>query len=45
MTTTHPRRIGFKRWIVIALMIVGGVLAFGVGGIFKPLSPVVVLPP
>ncbi len=45
MTTTHPRRFGFKRWIVIALIIAGGVLAFGVGGIFKPLSPVVVLPP
>jgi F-type H+-transporting ATPase subunit a len=43
--TTQPRRFGFKRWVVLALIILGGYLAFGVGGIYKPVSPVVVLPP
>ena len=45
MTTTQPRRFGFKRWIVLGLMVLGGWLAFSVGGIFKPVSPAVVLPP
>ncbi len=45
MTTTHPRRFGFKRWVVLGMMVLGGWLAFGVGGIFKPVSPAVVLPP
>jgi F-type H+-transporting ATPase subunit a len=46
VTTTkeQPRRFGFKRWIVLGLIILGGYLAFGVGGIFKPVSPAVVLP-
>ncbi|MGH2521252.1 MAG: F0F1 ATP synthase subunit A [Anaerolineales bacterium] len=38
------RRIGFKRWIVLGLIVLGGYLAFGVGGIFKPVSPAVKLP-
>jgi F-type H+-transporting ATPase subunit a len=41
---TPERRIGFKRWVVIGLIILGGYLAFGLGGIFKPVSPAVVLP-
>lgn len=45
MTTTQPRRFGFKRWIVLGLMVLGGWLAFGYGSIFKPVSPAVVLPP
>src|SRR5688572_26455739 len=46
VTTTkeQPRRFGFKRWIVLGLIILGAYLAFGVGGIFKPVSPAVVLP-
>jgi F-type H+-transporting ATPase subunit a len=46
VTTTkeQPRGFGFKRWIVLALIVLGAVLAFGVGGIFKPTSPAVVLP-
>lgn len=45
-TTTHkPRRFGFKRWLVIGLMVLGGYLAWGLGGIYKPVSPAVVLPP
>jgi F-type H+-transporting ATPase subunit a len=46
VTTTkeQPRRFGFKRWIVLGLIILGGYLAFGLGGIFKPVSPAVVLP-
>ncbi len=45
MTETTPtRRIGFKRWIVIALILVGIYLGFIAGGIFKPVSPAVVLP-
>ena len=44
MTTTQPRRFGFKRWVVLGLIVLGGWLAFGRGGIFKPVSPVVVLP-
>ncbi len=44
MTTSQTRRFGFKRWVVTGLIILGGWLAFGVGGIFKPTSPAVVLP-
>ncbi|MGQ0600706.1 MAG: F0F1 ATP synthase subunit A [Anaerolineales bacterium] len=48
MTThTHaeqPRRFGFWRWVWLALMILGGWLAFGLGGIWKPVPPAVVLP-
>ncbi len=47
VTTTHepaPRRIGFKRWLVLGLIILGAVLAFGVKGVFTPVSPAVVLP-
>lgn len=44
---THPQQsqsIGFKRWIIIALIIGGGFLAFGIGGIWKPVPPAVKLP-
>ena len=44
MTTTANRRFGFKRWIILALVLLGGILAFGVGGVFTPISPVVVIP-
>lgn len=49
--TTHTHsarpgwRFGFWRWVWLALMILGGYLSFGVGGIWKPISPTVVLPP
>jgi F-type H+-transporting ATPase subunit a len=43
-TTTKPRRIGFKRWIVLALIVLGAYLAFFAKGIFTPVSPAVVLP-
>ncbi len=39
------KRIGFKRWLIIGLFIVGGYFAFGGPSIYKPISPVVVLPP
>ena len=54
MTTTHKRsgwRWGFKRWIVLGLIAAGFVFAFlapswgGIWSTFRPLSPVVVLPP
>lgn len=38
------RRVGFWRWIGLGLMILGAVLAFVVGGVFKPVPPAVVLP-
>ena len=47
MTTTQPRRIGFKRWIVLGLIVLGAILGFGllgVNSIFKPVAPAVVLP-
>lgn len=45
MTTTAKKGgIGFKRWIILALMIAGGVLNWGVGGVFKIVSPAVVIP-
>lgn len=37
-------RFGFWRWFWLALMILGAYLAFGVGGIWKPVPPTVVLP-
>jgi len=42
--TTPTRRFGFKRWIVIALILLGIYLGFMAGGIFKPVSPATVLP-
>ena len=39
-----PRRIGFWRWFWLALMILGGVMAFVVGGIWAPVAPTVSLP-
>lgn len=46
--TTHNQaqgsRVGFKRWIVLALLVAGGIFAWGLGGIYKPISPVVVIP-
>jgi F-type H+-transporting ATPase subunit a len=45
VTTTQPRRIGFKRWVVIGLIVLGGYLAFGARSIFTPVSPAVVLAP
>jgi F-type H+-transporting ATPase subunit a len=48
--TTHdhaedkPRRIGFKRWIFLGLMILGAVMAWVVGDIWKPVPPAVILP-
>lgn len=45
MTETTPtRRIGFKRWIVLALILLGIYFGFIAGGIFKPVAPGVVLP-
>jgi F-type H+-transporting ATPase subunit a len=50
-THTHaeqPRRFGFWRWVWLALMIVGGLAAFNVGGFWpgwlKPVPPAVILP-
>jgi F-type H+-transporting ATPase subunit a len=51
--TTHtpsasPRSFGFWRWVWLGLMILGGLMAFNVGGfwggIWKPINPTVVLP-
>ena len=43
-----PRRIGFWRWFWLAAMLLGGLMAFNVGGfwggIWKPAAPTVVLP-
>ncbi|MBN1536566.1 MAG: F0F1 ATP synthase subunit A [Anaerolineales bacterium] len=39
------KRYGFKRWIVIGLIILGAYCAFFGPTIYKPVSPVVVLPP
>jgi F-type H+-transporting ATPase subunit a len=41
---TKTRRFGFKRWIVLALVIVGIYCAFLGPTILRPISPVVVLP-
>jgi len=39
------KRFGFKRWLVLGLVIIGAYFAFWAPSIFKPISPVVVLPP
>lgn len=44
MTTKKNKGFGFKRWVLLGLMVLGGVLAWGVGGVFKPISPTVILP-
>lgn len=44
MTTKTERRFGFKRWVLLGLMILGGWLAMGVKGVFTPISPSVILP-
>jgi F-type H+-transporting ATPase subunit a len=44
MTTKPKRRFGFKRWIFLGLMLLGGYLAMFAQGIFKPLPPLVSLP-
>ncbi len=44
MTAKTERRFGFKRWVLLGLMILGGWLAFAVKGIFTPISPTVILP-
>jgi F-type H+-transporting ATPase subunit a len=41
---TPKKRIPVKRWIVLALFVIGGYAAFGGSGVLKPISPVVVLP-
>ncbi|MDI6696819.1 MAG: FoF1 ATP synthase subunit a [Anaerolineales bacterium] len=41
---TKKWRYGVKRWIVLALFIVGGYAAFGRNTMLRPISPVVVLP-
>lgn len=43
-TTTKKGGIGLKRWIVLGLIGLGIVFAFVLGGIYKPVSPAVVLP-
>lgn len=44
-TDEQPRRIGFRRWIFLGVMVLGAFLALGVRGIWTPISPVVVLQP
>ncbi len=44
MSETKKRRFGVKRWIIIALAVIGGYCAFGPVGILKPIAPLVVLP-
>jgi F-type H+-transporting ATPase subunit a len=41
---TPKKRTPVKRWIVLALFVIGGYAAFGGIGVLKPISPVVVLP-
>lgn len=45
---TPQRRFGFRRWILLGLMVLGGLMAFNVGGfwggLWKPVAPAVVLP-
>lgn len=43
MSTTTNRRwkYGFKRWIVLGLLIAAGVLAFVLSGAYSPLKPVI----
>jgi F-type H+-transporting ATPase subunit a len=40
-TTNRKWKYGFKRWIVLGLLIAAGVLAFGLSGVFSPLKPVI----
>jgi F-type H+-transporting ATPase subunit a len=40
-TTTRKWKYGFKRWIVLGLLILAGVLAFGLSGQYPPLKPVI----
>ncbi len=35
---------GVRRWILLSLMVIGGIMAYGLGGIWTPVSPAVVLP-
>lgn len=44
MSETKTKRFGVKRWIIIALFVIGGYCAFGPFGILKPIAPLVVLP-
>ena len=44
MSETKKKRFGVKRWIIIALAVIGGYCAFGPIGILKPIAPLVVLP-
>lgn len=44
MSETKTKRFGVKRWIIIALFVIGGYCAFGPIGILKPIAPLVVLP-
>lgn len=44
MSETTKKRTPVKRWIILALIIVGGYCAFGPIGILKPIAPLVVLP-
>ncbi len=44
MTTKTAKRFGFKRWVLLGLMILGAWLAYGVKGIFTAISPTVILP-
>jgi F-type H+-transporting ATPase subunit a len=39
------KRFGVKRWIILALIVIGAYAAFFGPSILKPISPVVVLPP
>jgi F-type H+-transporting ATPase subunit a len=47
-TTNKPRwKYGFKRWIVLGLLVAAGVFGFGLSGVypgFKPVIPAVILP-
>lgn len=42
--TTEQKRTPWRRWFLLGLMVLGGVLALGVRGVFTPISPVVILP-
>jgi F-type H+-transporting ATPase subunit a len=41
MITPRKWKYGFKRWIVLGLLITAGVLAFGLSGAYPPLKPVI----
>src|SRR5262245_35641368 len=40
----QPRRVGFKRWLVLGLSVLGVYLAFWVVALLQPSIPAVVLP-